>query len=130
MSSPFLNVGATDIKLTNIGYQSAVSTCLTLSSAVSHDLHHQFDMLLADIPALSVGLLGFAVLTFFTILKKLKLSVFQDIHKDMRTHFCCFIQSDLSPSYFCSLHFFRGDSRHRTSFPSTRQLQSCPEGGG
>jgi hypothetical protein len=54
---------------------------------VSHDLRHQFDMLIADVPALSVGLLGFAVLTFFMILKKLKLSVFQEIHGDMRTHF-------------------------------------------
>jgi hypothetical protein len=79
-------------------------------------------MLLADIPALSVGLLGFAVLTFFTTLKKLKLSVFLEIYGNMRTHFNCFIQSDLSPSYFRSLHLFRGDSRPRTSFPSTRQL--------
>ena len=38
-------------------------------------------MLLADIPALSVGLLGFAVMTFFVVLKKLKLSVFQEIHR-------------------------------------------------
>jgi hypothetical protein len=77
-------------------------------------------MLLADIPALSVGLLGFAVLTFFVILKRLKLSVFQEIHRDMRTHFRYFIQIDLSPSNFCSLHVFRGDSRPLTSFPSTR----------
>ena len=67
-------------------------------------------MLLADVPALSVGLLGFAVLTFFVKLKKLKLSVFQEIHVDMRTHFRCLIQSELSPSYFRSLHVFRGDS--------------------
>jgi len=32
------------------------------------------DKLLADIPALSVGLLGFAVLTFFVILKKVRLA--------------------------------------------------------
>jgi hypothetical protein len=37
-------------------------------------------MLLADIPTLSVGLLGFAVLTFFMILKKVKLSVLLEIH--------------------------------------------------
>ncbi len=48
---------------------------------MSHDLPHQFYTLLADIPAVSVGLLGFAVLTFFMILKKVKLSVFQEIHE-------------------------------------------------
>ena len=75
MSSPSPKV-ATDIALTNIGYKSDVSTVSITVPAGSHDLHHQFDTLLADIPALSVGLLGFAVLTFFMILKKLKLSVF------------------------------------------------------
>ena len=74
MSSPYRKV-ATDIALTNMGYKTAVSTVLSRSSAASH-LHYQFDTLLADIPALSVGLLGFAVLTFFMILKKVKLSVF------------------------------------------------------
>jgi len=54
--SPPSPKGATDIALVNIGRMST------------------FDSLLADIPAVSVGLLGFAVLTFFMILKKVKLA--------------------------------------------------------
>lgn len=126
-SSPHV---VTAIALTNIGYKSNVSKVSITVFCVSHDFHHQFDTLLANIPALSVGLLGFAVLTFFMILKKVKLSVFQEIHEDMRTHFCCFIQSVLSPSLFCSLHVFCGDSRPHAGFPSARQLYFCPAGGG
>ncbi|KAF8507121.1 hypothetical protein F5888DRAFT_72939 [Russula emetica] len=57
MSSPSPKV-VTDIAVTNMGYKNA------------------FDTLLADIPALSVGLLGFAFLTFFILLKKVKLASF------------------------------------------------------
>jgi hypothetical protein len=57
---------------------------------VPHALICQLDKLLADIPALSVGLLGFATLTFFMILKKVKLSVFQEICAKTVSHFSFF----------------------------------------
>lgn len=55
-----------------------------------HDLFYQIDKLLADIPALSVGLLGFATFTFFMILKKVKLSVFLEICAKAHSHFSLF----------------------------------------
>lgn len=76
MSLPCLSA-VVDLSLVNMGRKTAVSTVLTavLLNASSLSLH-QVDKLLADIPALSVGLLGFATLTFFMILRKVKLSVF------------------------------------------------------
>jgi hypothetical protein len=55
---------------------SVSKDCRLLCSVEPHDSLYQVDRLLADIPALSVGLLGFATLTFFMILKKVKLLVF------------------------------------------------------
>jgi hypothetical protein len=66
-----------DLSLVNMGRKTTVSTVLTAVLLNASSLSfHQVDKLLADIPALSVGLLGFATLTFFMILKKVKLSVF------------------------------------------------------
>lgn len=69
-----------DLALVNIGHKNAVSTMsVTVLCGVSR-CFHQINTLLADVPALSVGLLGFAVMTFFMVLKKVKVSVFREIH--------------------------------------------------
>ena len=67
-------------------------------------------MLLADVPALSVGLLGFATLTSFMVLKKVKLSVFQEIHGEMPTHVHCSVQGSFSTSRLCPLRILFGCS--------------------
>jgi hypothetical protein len=96
---------------------------------VPHDLLYQIDKLLADIPALSVGLLGFATLTFFMILKKVKLSVVQSNPREitLSLSFLCFVSgppflfSHLFSSFFLPRYSTLHEYRFNTIIPVQRE---------